>query len=124
MGRLDYAEQHQLREFVVTEQHVALLRRAYVWWNDMETGAPAIDPKRPYGNSDVAGDVREILGLEEQYPLDEEWGEMPDAAWDELMDIHFGTELALQVFLITGEMRPGRYVRDTPYDRDWVRADD
>lgn len=33
------------------------------YWDDCETGAPAIDPKRPYGNSSVASDVLEILGM-------------------------------------------------------------
>jgi len=30
-------------------------------WYGCETGAPGLDCKRPYGNSDVEGDVCEIL---------------------------------------------------------------
>lgn len=33
------------------------------YWDKCETGAPAVDPKRPYGNSDVDCDVLEILGI-------------------------------------------------------------
>jgi hypothetical protein len=51
-------------EFTVTEDHLKLLRRAYIGWDDCEFGAPGIDPKRPYGNSDVIGDIAEILGEE------------------------------------------------------------
>src|SRR6266568_5645220 len=41
-------------EFTVTEDHLKLLRHAYLYWEYGEGyGAPAIDPKRPYGNSDV-----------------------------------------------------------------------
>lgn len=46
----------------ITPDHIKLLRRSYVGWNDCEYGAPEIDCKRPYGNSDVAGDIAEILG--------------------------------------------------------------
>jgi len=37
----------------------------YVSWDDCEFGAPEIDCKRPYGNSDVYQDMIEILGLTE-----------------------------------------------------------
>ncbi len=46
----------------ITKQHVKLAKRMYVGWDDCEYGAPAIDPKRPYGNSDVEGDIADILG--------------------------------------------------------------
>lgn len=59
-----------------------LLKRAYVGWEDSETGAPCINPKRPYGNSDVAEDVREILDI----PL-------TDA---EALELHKMTESVLQ----------------------------
>jgi hypothetical protein len=32
--------------FLLTTDHLILLGRAYVRWEDCETGAPAIDPKR------------------------------------------------------------------------------
>ena len=44
----------------LTEQHITLLRNACVYWEDCETGAPGIDPKRPYGNSGVASDVTDL----------------------------------------------------------------
>jgi len=48
--------------FTITKDHLKLLGASYWNWNYCETGAPEMDPKRPYGNSDVAGDVRTILG--------------------------------------------------------------
>lgn len=43
------------------------LAKELCWhWNDGETGAPAIDSKRPYGNSSVACDVLEILGMTQE----------------------------------------------------------
>jgi len=49
------------RQFTVTDEHLRLLRRACVWWDELEFGAPGIDPKRPYGNSNVFADIAEIL---------------------------------------------------------------
>mgnify|MGYP001602384821 CR=1 FL=1 len=46
----------------ITPAHIKLAKRMYVQWQDCEYGAPEIDPKRPYGNSDVEGDIAEILG--------------------------------------------------------------
>lgn len=48
--------------FELKEEHTKLLQHAIIEWDDCETGAPAINPKRPYGNSSVAEDVAEILG--------------------------------------------------------------
>jgi hypothetical protein len=39
--------------FTVSDEHLRLLRRAYVSWDETEFGAPEIDCKRPYGNSDM-----------------------------------------------------------------------
>lgn len=44
-----------------TADHATLIAAAYWQWNDCEYGAPEIDPKRPYGNSDVEGDLAELL---------------------------------------------------------------
>lgn len=54
----------------IKPEHIKLAKRMYVQWQDCEYGAPEIDPKRPYGNSDVEGDIAEILGWE----VDEENG--------------------------------------------------
>jgi hypothetical protein len=42
-------------------EHLALLKHAEWSWNDCEFGAPSMDPKRPYGNSDVEDDLAELL---------------------------------------------------------------
>lgn len=96
-------------EFIVTDQHLKLLRHMYVQWNGMETGAPTIDPKRPYGNGDVAGDIRDILDLAEI--------ELPDEA---ALDLHRQTQAALQIALHTGWFGEGLYIRHR--HRDWTKA--
>lgn len=56
--------------FEVKNEHLELMKRAFVGWEHCGYGAPSIDCKRPYGNSDVEGDIAEIFGWE----YDEEEG--------------------------------------------------
>lgn len=56
----------------ITEEHLKLLARAEWEFNEMEYGAPWIDPKRPYGNSDVEENIAQILGWELFVDSDEE----------------------------------------------------
>lgn len=49
----------------VTDDHLKLASRLRFDWDDeIEWGCIATDAKRPFGNSDVPGDVSEILGRE------------------------------------------------------------
>lgn len=105
-------------DFTVTEQHLQLLRRAWVVWYDGETGAPAIDCKRPYGNSNVAFDVAEIIG--ETLPEDED---LSDADYERLLQLHYETVVVLQIALVTGEFKPGRYTKTSRYGNDWRPAE-
>lgn len=103
--------------FVVTEQHIKLLRNAYISWNDCETGAPAIDPKRPYGNSFVEGDMYEILEGKD-YP--EDLYENDDLRANYLQ-LHKETKTVLQIVLATGKFEPGEYEADR-YDINWRKV--
>jgi hypothetical protein len=103
--------------FTLTEDHLKLLRKMYVGWYDCEYGAPEIDPKRPYGNSWVAGDIHEIL-----------FGNCPEDLDDELEDkyynLHRETETALQIVLGTGKFEAGTYRRINPYTNEWINIKD
>jgi len=112
------------REFTVTQDHLKLLRRAFVAWDLGEGyGAPGINPKKPYSNSYVARDIAEILDVP-----DEDW-EYEDGhkayvtpeAEARLTRLHVETMVALQIVLATGEFRPGRYRRATSWGIDWQR---
>lgn len=60
--RYDYAiERAEKGPIQPTADHMTLLRATYWNWNDCEFGAASMDPKRPYGNSDVDGDLAELL---------------------------------------------------------------
>src|SRR4028118_696601 len=74
------------RRFELTADHIKLIRRMNVGWQSCEAGAPEIDPKRPYGNSCMVGDVAEILGWE----VDEDEG-LTDAQRERAEAIHLPT---------------------------------
>ncbi len=112
---------HYARDFTVTDEHLRLLRRASIWWGSGEFGAPEIDTKRPYGNSNVFGDIAEILGVPDTEWADEDLNPRLDAEWRSLR-LHVETAIALQIALATAEFRTGRYVREEKWDsRSWKR---
>ena len=115
--------------FEVKEEHLKLLRKMEVGWNDCEFGAPAIDCKRPFGNSGVFQDIVEILcdmqevrnGLfkvdvfgkeyfligEDKYNVEFE----PELE-DVLMGLYRETEDVLRIALNIGYFRVGKYEED------------
>lgn len=109
MGALDD------QTFELLTEHVKLLRAFNVTWYEIETGAPSIDGKRPYGNSNVAADVIELMG----------WQSDPDDVTPRqdrarAMQLHEETKTALQVVLSTGSFEPGVYESDW-HGREWRR---
>lgn len=87
-----------------------------------ETGAPEIDPKRPYGNSDVELDVLEILGFTPAVP-DGGWKAGDEVEYSEGQrktadTIHRQMETALQIVLSTLSFVPGSY-ECQEYSDDW-----
>lgn len=107
-----------METFNVTEEHVKLLKKAYVDWNDCEWGAPSIDPKRPYGDSYVMGSMGEILGIE---PMEDDGDFKPE---DEkyMMKLHRELETVLQIFLRQGSMIVGTYTRKNAWSGPWELA--
>jgi hypothetical protein len=80
-------------------------------------GSPYIDPKRPYGNSDILKDIHKILGT---VPIlvkhnDKYFSEEQDA-YAEKIDGETGQ--ALQVILRAGSFIPGVYAA-SEYCEDW-----
>mgnify|MGYP001086779590 CR=1 FL=1 len=105
-----------MRTFVLNEKHIKLLRHSYVSWDSTEYGAAGIDPKRPYGNSDVLKDIVKIL-----------FGDLPEKTIKDLSEyanqIHGETKTALQIILTTGKFEPGIYVADDYSDRSWKKEE-
>lgn len=107
-----------MEKFEVKPEHLKLLKRAYVRWEDCEFGAPSIDCKRPYGNSSVVEDIFEILYGElkavmqigdRTYNIDVDDFEIPEELDDELTQLHKETETVLQIALSTQKFEVGEY---------------
>lgn len=107
--------------FVLTEDHLKLIDKMDVGWSDAEFGAPEINPKRPYGNSFVVGDIFEILGWDApDEDNDDPSQELIDEWYDKAYKIHKETQTALQIILCTKSFVPGRYIKMNQYDdRSW-----
>lgn len=90
-----------MERFTVTEQHLKLVRSFNVGWQDTEYGAPEIDPKRPYGNSNVRYDIAEILNIDPS-----------EADWEVLEQLHRDTDKVLQIAIDTGKFEAGTYQRN------------
>jgi hypothetical protein len=109
--------------FTMTTEHLTLLRAMYVEWEDAETGAPCIDPKRPYGNSDVGYDVARLLRWE---LFKDQHGEMhmSEEQADRAERLHKETQLALQLFLLHAKFEPDTFVKGQEWNlRSWRRSE-
>lgn len=109
-----------MEKFTITKDHLKLLKRMYVGWSDCEYGAPYIDPKRPYGNSDVENDIAEILG----------WKKIKDRYGDEVMTesqskkaakIHLEMKDVLQICLQFLQFKTGTFKRENSWS-DWEKV--
>lgn len=88
-------------------------------WEDCEYGAPGIDCKRPYGNSDVEYDIAEIL----KWEIDEDG--LTKKQCEEAYTIHCETLTALQIALAIGKFETGIYLNYEKYDTTkWRRIGD
>lgn len=106
--------------FTVTEDHLKLVRSFYVDFDSScEFGAPAVDPKRPYGNSFVYGDIAEILGIKAENP--EDGTDFSDKQRADMHALHRETATVLQIAIDTGVFEPGEY-RKAEYGGRWKRA--
>ena len=105
------------KKFVMTGDHLLLMKELDVDWNNAEFGAPTINPKKPYGNSDVYKDMLKILDWEitvyindgpgEPFDIDDD--DIPETLEKTLGEFHAELETALQICLSTGSFEPGSY---------------
>lgn len=86
-------------------------------WNYDESGAPTIDPKRPYGNSDVPIDVADVLGWTVLMDPND-WDMQPDQR-ERAMTLHKETATALQIVLCTGTFATGTYIQTSYNYGSW-----
>lgn len=107
--------------FHVNEDHLKLLKNSRVSWCYDEFGAPEIDPKRPYGNSNVLNDIKEILGHIKEGQLSPKERQLQEKLY---LALHVETMLALQIVLSVGKVEIGIYRKMSDYGQDWEKVRD
>ncbi len=108
---------NSLIEFELTAEHLLLLSRLRWDNSDWGSGAPAVDSKRPFGNSAYQSDVCELL----EWPEDVEEGWTEDQ-YDRAAEIFSELPRALEVVLQLKTFDPGRYVKKDGYGERWRKA--
>lgn len=98
-----------IKIFELKQEHLDLLKEASISWNDCEFGAPQIDCKRPYGNSDVEDDIAEIIKFPKKNNWDNEEEMWNGKAQEKLGDLHKETQIALQIILHCQTFKLGKY---------------
>ncbi len=114
--------------FEVTEDHLKLLQRMYWQWDDGGyEGSPAVGLKRPYGNSDVDGDIAEILGwdiADEDEVSPSAYDEWQEKNYERAMKIHHEMDTVLQILTCTLSIPLGVYEKTRQYDAlSWKKVD-
>ena len=101
--------------------HLDLLKRTCITWNDCEFGAPGIYCKKPYGNSDVIGDIAKIIKLNKKENFDYEEEDWTEKAFDYIEDIHKQTQVALEIILHCQTFRLGRYKKKDFQEWEFIK---
>jgi hypothetical protein len=110
------------KQFVVKKEHLLLIKRMYVYHdNSAYEGAPCVNFKRPYGNSDIFDDIAEIVGIqrgedEGGFPLD-----FTEEQIKLMKKLHEETAIAIQIAFRVGYFKPGLYEAGK-YDENWIKV--
>jgi hypothetical protein len=96
-------------KFTITEDHLKLAKRSHFHHDTswFQYGAPAVGQKRPYGNSDVVGDISEILGWDVTTREDD--GDYPVWAKTKALAVHEQMATVFQIAACTLKFEVGEY---------------
>lgn len=97
------------RLFILKDYHVDLLKHSYIIMSDNYKGGFMQYPKKPYGNSDIFSDIRNIVG-------DRYEGELTDSVCQK---IHEEVTISLEVCLESLSFIPGAYSKNV--NSRWVK---
>lgn len=98
-----------MASFMVTGEHIKLLQRLNINEN-IHGGFPTVDPKRPFGNSDVYRDMAEILDHENTE--DGEISPERQESYDELLS---EMKTVLEILISNLSLFPGEYRQEFSY---------
>lgn len=104
--------------FLLKREHLMLLTKANIRWEEIYHGGPAVDGKRPYGSKSLEEDIFEILNWTPP-PRPCSCGD-PDCQENDFSEeerelarnFHKETLYALQICLQTQSFTPGLYIQN------------
>jgi hypothetical protein len=112
--------EHRNSTFTIKKDHLKLLKASVVaWssqWDGTMFGAACVDPRRPYGDTDVYRSMVRILEMKMPKVTklnvgtrewDIEQDEIPFDEMNELEQIHQETEIALSICMSRGKFETG-----------------
>ena len=110
-------------EFEITEQHLKLLQQQNVKFKRSgEYGGTEIDPKRPYGNSYVEGDILEMLNLKGDVDNGDGSFSCSEKLSKRLFELHAETTVALQICMHLLKFETGKFERKPNWiSGEWVK---
>ena len=116
-----------MRTFEIPEDHLKLVQNMYFEEGYCEACSPAVDQKRPFGNSDWEWDVVRILHPDQYEDLLERWNEGQaedevDALYWEASSLMQELPTVLEICARTLSFVPGKYTSDD-YKSNWTRAE-
>jgi hypothetical protein len=113
-------------EFEITEQHLKLIQQQNVKFRRSgEYGATEIDPKRPYGNSYVEGDILDHLGIKGDINNGGGSFSCSKKLEKRLFRLHVETTVALQICMSLLMFETGKYERKPDWiSGEWVKIGD
>ncbi len=105
-----------MKKFTITEQHLKLIKEM---WLVPQTKCPMVDYIRPYGNSDMLGDIAYILGL----PAAKE-GVFSNDQTLYMETLHSECTTVLQICMALLKFEIGTYQQINQHDsRAWEKID-
>lgn len=113
-----------METFNLTKDHIELLGEMYVDSHQNSDGAPYINTKRPYGNSNHYTDIHYILTGEKIGVVGSKRDDLNEDEYDKYNKLHREMKTALQIVLCTKSFVPDLYELQEKYDdKSWKIAE-
>jgi hypothetical protein len=111
------------KKFELKPEHIMLARRLNIDWSDeCYFGAPSVNDKRPYQDSDILMSIAEIIGLQVSRDKNDE-KYLTEKQKGYCKRLHREMQVAISVMLSQGEFECGVYDTREFANIDWIKTE-
>lgn len=107
--------------FEIKDEHLTLLDNSFVSWNDLENGAPTIDPKYPYGEYQMAKGMAELLNIPF---INEDYRELSQEDEEYMWQLHSEMKAVFEIAIHTRLFSKGFYKKEELSKWQRITADE